>query len=78
MQRNGRWYHCCPKRDGHCLQGLQNITFYTFFAFGNIAGREILMHTAQLGGFEDSNGNNIPDLTSEWDKVINATGVTRH
>ncbi len=60
---------------GHCLQGLQNITFYTFFAFGNIAGREILMHTAQLGGFEDSNGNNIPDLTGEWDKIINATGA---
>ena len=60
---------------GHCLQGLQNVTVYTFFAFGNIAGREILMHTAQLGGFEDSNGNNIPDLVSEWDKVINATGA---
>lgn len=60
---------------GHCLQGLQNVTFYTFFAFGNIAGREILMHTAQLGGFEDSNGNNLPDLVSEWDKVINATGA---
>ncbi len=34
---------------GHCLQGLQNVTVYTFFAFGNIAGREILMHAAQLG-----------------------------
>lgn len=60
---------------GHCLQGFQNVTFYTFFAFGNIAGREILMHTARLGGFEDTNGNNLPDLTSEWDKVINATGA---
>ncbi|MDH4084633.1 MAG: hypothetical protein OEU99_13895, partial [Nitrospira sp.] len=60
---------------GHCLPGLQNITVYTFFAFGNIAGREILMHAAQLGGFEDTNGNNIPDLVSEWDKVINATGA---
>lgn len=60
---------------GHCLQGLQNITLYTFFAFGNIAGRELLMHTAQLGGFEDSNGNNLPDLASEWDNVINATGA---
>ncbi len=60
---------------GHCLPGLQNITFYTFFAFGNIAGREILMHTAQLGGFEDTNGNNLPDLTAEWDKIINATGA---
>ncbi len=60
---------------GHCLQGFQNATVYTFFAFGNIAGREILMHTAQLGGFEDSNNNSIPDLVSEWDKVINATGA---
>jgi len=60
---------------GHCLQGFQNVTFYTFFAFGNIAGREILMHAARLGGFEDTNGNNLPDLTSEWDKVINATGA---
>ncbi len=60
---------------GHCLQGLQNITVYTFFAFGNIAGRELLMHTAQLGGFEDSNNNNVPDLVTEWDKVINATGA---
>ncbi|MBH0197102.1 MAG: hypothetical protein HP494_16305, partial [Nitrospira sp.] len=60
---------------GHCLPGLQNVTVYTFFAFGNIAGREILMHTAQLGGFEDTNGNNLPDLVSEWDQVINATGA---
>lgn len=60
---------------GHCLQGLQNVTVYTFFAFGNIAGREILMHAAQLGGFEDTNGNNLPDSISEWDKVINATGA---
>lgn len=60
---------------GHCLSGFQNVTFFTFFAFGNIAGREILMHTAKLGGFEDSNGNNIPDLQSEWDKVVNTTGA---
>jgi len=60
---------------GHCLQGLQNVSVYTFFAFGNIAGREILMHAALLGGFEDSNNNNLPDLVTEWDKVINATGA---
>jgi type IV pilus assembly protein PilY1 len=60
---------------GHCLQGFQNVTLYTFFAFGNISGREILMHAARLGGFEDTNGNNLPDVTSEWDKVINATGA---
>lgn len=60
---------------GHCLEGLQNISVYTFFAFGNIEGREILAHAALLGGFEDSNNNNIPDLVTEWDKVINATGA---
>jgi hypothetical protein len=60
---------------GHCLQGLQNISVYTFFAFGSIEGREILMHTAKLGGFEDSNNNNLPDLVTEWDKVVNATGA---
>lgn len=61
---------------GHCLDGLQNISVYTFFAFGNIAGREVLMHTAKLGGFEDSNNNNLPDLVTEWDKVVNATGAS--
>lgn len=60
---------------GHCLPGMQNVTVYTFFAFGNISGREILMHTAKLGGFEDTNSNNLPDQVSEWDKVINATGA---
>lgn len=60
---------------GHCLDGLQNVSLYTFFAFGNIAGREILMHAARLGGFEDTDGNNIPNVTSEWDKVVNATGA---
>ncbi len=35
---------------GHCLQGLQNISVYTFFAFGNIAGSEILMHAANWVG----------------------------
>jgi len=59
----------------NCLDGLQNVSLYTFFAFGNISGREIMMHAAQLGGFEDSNNNNLPDLVSEWDKVINATGA---
>ena len=61
---------------GHCLQGLQNLNVYTFYAFGNISGRELLMHAALLGGFEDSNNNNLPDLTSEWDKSINATGAS--
>jgi type IV pilus assembly protein PilY1 len=60
---------------GHCLAGNQNVTVYTFFAFGNIAGRELLMQTAKQGAFEDSNGNNKPDLRSEYDKEDNYTGA---
>jgi type IV pilus assembly protein PilY1 len=60
---------------GRCLPGLQNITVYTFYAFGLITGRELLMHAALLGGFEDTNNNKLPDLPDEWDKVINATGA---
>lgn len=60
---------------GHDLPGFQNVTVYSFFAFGNIVGREILMQAAKQGGFEDSNGNNLPDLTSEYDKVNNDTGA---
>lgn len=59
---------------GHDIPGMQNVTIYTFFAFGNISGREILMHTAKLGGFEDVNGNGIPE-PGEYDKVNNATGA---
>jgi len=59
---------------GHCLPGMQNLTVYTFFAFGNISGREILMHTAQQGGFEDVNNDGIPQV-NEYDKENNFTGV---
>jgi type IV pilus assembly protein PilY1 len=60
---------------GHDLPGFQNVTVYTFFAFGNISGREILMQAARQGGFEDANGNSLPDLQSEWDSVDNVTGL---
>jgi type IV pilus assembly protein PilY1 len=59
---------------GHCLPGMQNLTVYTFFAFGSISGREILMHTAQQGAFEDANNDGIPQAT-EYDKENNFTGV---
>jgi type IV pilus assembly protein PilY1 len=59
---------------GHCMPGRQNLTVYTFFAFGNISGREILMHTAQQGAFEDANNDGIPQAT-EYDKENNFTGV---
>lgn len=60
---------------GKDLTGFQNITVYTFYAFGQPIGREILQTTAKTGGFEDRNGNNQPDLVEEYDKVNNYTGA---
>ncbi len=60
---------------GHDLPGMQNVTVYSFFAFGNMAGREVLMQTAKQGSFDDTNGNNIPDQAAEYDKENNATGA---
>jgi type IV pilus assembly protein PilY1 len=60
---------------GKDLTGFQNITVYTFYAFGQAIGREILQTTAKTGGFEDRNGNNQPDLVEEYDKVNNYTGT---
>jgi type IV pilus assembly protein PilY1 len=59
---------------GHCLPGTQNVTVYSFFAFGNINGRGILAQTARLGAFEDANGDGIPQA-GEWDKENNFTGA---
>lgn len=60
---------------GKDLPGMQNVTVYTFYAFGKDIGREILQTAAKTGGFEDKNGNNQPDLTEEYDKVNNYTGA---
>lgn len=60
---------------GKDLTGFQNVTVYTFYAFGQAIGREILQTTAKTGGFEDRNGNNQPDLVEEYDKVNNYTGA---
>ena len=59
---------------GKDLTGFQNVTVYTFFAFGS--GSNILKDSAKYGGFEDKNGNNLPDLTAEWDQVNNLSGAT--
>nr|MBI3612915.1 hypothetical protein [Nitrospirota bacterium] len=60
---------------GHDLSGFQNVTIYPVFAFGNISGRDILMSSAKNGGFDDSNGNSLPDLQTEFDKTDNVTGL---
>lgn len=51
------------------IEGKQNLTIYTVFAFDDSAvGRDILKKTAKYGAFEDKNNNDKPDLASEWDK----------
>jgi len=58
------WAHVNDMRGD--LDGTQNITFYPVFAFGH--GSNLLKNAAKNGGFIDKNGNNIPDLDSEWDE----------
>ncbi len=63
------------------LPGFQNVTVYVLHAFGNINAREMLMHTAIAGGFEDKDKPSdlgkymVPDKVEEWDSVNNDTGV---
>ncbi|RPI73643.1 MAG: hypothetical protein EHM45_20500, partial [Desulfobacteraceae bacterium] len=45
--------------------GDQTIGLYTVFAFG--AGSQLLQDAAKNGGFIDTNGNDRPDLESEYD-----------
>ncbi|MDD5761884.1 MAG: hypothetical protein PHP88_05165 [bacterium] len=47
------------------ISGTQNLTLYTVFAFGKDS--TLLKYAAINGGFEDKNGNGIPD-DGEWDK----------
>ncbi|MDA2911940.1 hypothetical protein MYX04_13560, partial [Nitrospiraceae bacterium AH_259_D15_M11_P09] len=58
---------------GSDLAGEQNLTLYTVFAFGS--GSDLLKEASKAGGFNDSNGNDLPDLDSEWDQYTNATGA---
>ncbi len=58
---------------GNDLPGLQNLTIYTFFAFGT--GANLLKDAAKVGGFIDKNGNGLPDNASEYDQVNNLTGA---
>lgn len=50
------------------LAGTQNMMLYTVYAFGQDSNaRGLLRDAAKNGGFIDKNGNNLPDLASEWD-----------
>lgn len=65
------WAHTTDLRNNPTLgvnnmSGIQNLTLYTVFAFGK--GSTLLRYAAINGGFEDINGNNRPDLQTEWDQ----------
>jgi len=50
------------------LKGKQNLTLYDVFVFDNSpVGKKLLKWAAKYGGFNDINGNGIPDLKAEWD-----------
>ncbi len=60
-----RNYGGTPNIGKDALSGIQNLTLYAVFAFGQSS--TLLEYAAINGGFEDVNGNNQPDLQSEWD-----------
>ena len=60
------WAHTSDLRTGdQDLEGTQHITLFTIHAFGS--GSRLLQDAARNGGFIDTNGNGLPDLTQEWD-----------
>lgn len=68
MEDVALWMHTTDLRSStigvNDIPDEQNLTLYNVFAFGK--GSTLLKYAAINGGFEDSNGNNIPDLQSEW------------
>jgi len=63
-----------------CVAGCQvgdvaSTAEYTLGAAATSLLKDPLWYASKWGGFIDSNGNNIPDVQSEWDKVNNATGA---
>lgn len=80
-----------PAASASPLDGTQSIQLYTILAFGtNAAAKTVLQEAAKTGGFDDKNGNKIPDNDpdvnghvfgdvsttgdSEYDIYDNATG----
>lgn len=65
------WAHTTDLRDD--IAGVQGITSYYLFAFGDIQGSErsapfVMWNAAINGAFVDKNGNNRPDGPEEWDE----------
>lgn len=57
------------------MNGVQNLSIYTVFAFDDSNNaRELLKLTAKYGGFDDTNNSGAPDANGKWDK--NNDGVS--
>lgn len=57
-----------PTLGVNAIDDIQNLTMYFVFAFGK--GSTLLRYAAINGGFIDGNGNNQPDVETEWDKNV--------
>lgn len=65
------WGHTADLRAD--ISGTQVVTIYSVYAFGTtIKGKKLMNNAAKNGAFIDSNGNNLPDITSEY----STTGTT--
>lgn len=64
------WAHTTDLRSAtmgfNAMPGTQNLNIYVVSLFGK--GSTLLRYAAINGGFEDGNGNNLPDDQDEWDK----------
>ncbi len=60
----------------NCTDG-DGVSTRTYTIGASSAGllKDPLWYAAKWGGFIDSNGNNLPDIQSEWDKMNNTTGA---
>ena len=59
------------------LEGDQTLILYAVYAFGSDQNaRSLLQDAAKNGGFTDQNGNNRPDLDTEWDADANGVPDT--
>jgi type IV pilus assembly protein PilY1 len=51
------------------LNDMQEVTLYVVYAFGDDdTAKFLLRESAMCGGFDDANGNDLPDLQAEWDE----------
>jgi type IV pilus assembly protein PilY1 len=53
--------------------GTQVIQYFNINIYGSATGKDIMRGFSRFGGFFDTNGNRLPDITREWDR--NGDGI---